>query len=115
MTFLRKWQRERIRGICQGAFRPTGCAIPGPCIKEIEVTRNEIKETELRLTKAIEQVRGEIKETELKLTTQMKEVELNLTKEIEQIKSSTIKWVKGYTISLSAAAAFAPMNLSSYR
>ncbi len=85
-------------------------------IKEIENTRKEIKEIELKLTERIEQVRleveevrKEIKEVELRLSKEIeqvrleieevrkevKEVELKLTKEIEQVRFSTIKWIAG--------------------
>lgn len=62
--------------------------------KEIELTRGEIKETELKLTKKIEQVRGEIKGVELKLTREIEAVRL----EVEKAKSSLVKWFAGLLI-----------------
>ncbi len=70
-------------------------------------TSLELKESELRLTKAIEEVRKEIKEVELKLSKEIeetkleieqvrkeiKDTELKLTKEIEKSKAETIKWM----------------------
>ncbi len=53
---------------------------------EIEQVRGEIKEVELKLTREIEQVRGEIKEVELKLTREIEQVRAELTKEIEQLR-----------------------------
>jgi hypothetical protein len=57
--------------------------------EDIQRLDTRFSEVELKLTKEIEQVRGEIKE-----------VELRLTKEIEQVKSSTIKWVVGWMVTL---------------
>ena len=61
--------------------------------KEIENTRKEIKELDLKLTQEIENTRKEIKELDLKLTQEIentrkeiKELDVKLTKEIEQSK-----------------------------
>ena len=80
-------------------------------MKEIELTRKEIKEidlkltreikeVELRLTQQIEDTRKEIKEVELKLTREIentrkeiKEVELKLTREIKNVESRMVKWM----------------------
>jgi molecular chaperone GrpE (heat shock protein) len=51
-------------------------------------TKQDVTETELRLTKEIENTRKEIKELDLKLT---KEIE-NTRKEIKETKVSMIKW-----------------------
>ncbi|MEM2932469.1 MAG: hypothetical protein QXI61_06480 [Nitrososphaerota archaeon] len=70
---------------------------------EIEQVRGEIKEVDLRLIKEIEHVRGEIKEVELRLTKEIESVRLEVEKvrsEIEQAKSSTIKWVVGWMVGL---------------
>jgi len=63
--------------------------------KEIENTRKEIKELDVKLTK-------EIKELDLKLTQEIentrkeiKELDLKLTKEIKESKTETVKWVAG--------------------
>ncbi len=40
------------------------------------------------------------KNQELATKTDLKETELRLTKEIEQVKSSTIKWVVGWMVTL---------------
>ena len=60
-------------------------------IKEIEGVRKETKEVELKLTKEIEEVRNEIKQTELKLTKEIEEVrnemkiiDTSLRKEIKE-------------------------------
>jgi len=54
--------------------------------KEIENTRKEIKELDVKLTKEIENTRKEIKELDVRLTKEIKEVELKLTKEIENTR-----------------------------
>jgi vacuolar-type H+-ATPase subunit I/STV1 len=66
--------------------------------ERIELTRAEIKETELRLLDKIEITRGEIKETELRLMgeiektrLEIKDVELKLTKEIESVRTDLTK------------------------
>ena len=56
--------------------------------KEIEITRKEIKDLDLKLSK-------EIKELDVKLTKEIKELDVKLTKEIATSKSDTIKWVAG--------------------
>ena len=56
-----------------------------PQLKEM-VSRTDLSETELRLIKEIEQTRKEIKEVELKLSKEIKSIELKLSKEIEQIR-----------------------------
>jgi len=70
-------------------------------------TSQELKETELKLTKEIEQVRKELKETELRLQQEieqvrleveqvrkeLKETELKLTKEISETKATIVKWM----------------------
>ena len=62
-------------------------------------TKSDVKETELKLTKEIENTRKEIKELDLKFTKEIKETELKLTKEIEntrkeikESKFSMLKW-----------------------
>jgi hypothetical protein len=52
-------------------------------MSEIEKTRGEIKDTELKLT-------AEIKETELRIVSLVKETELKLTKEIGKQTTKTI-------------------------
>ncbi len=49
-------------------------------------TRQNLRETELRLLKEIEQVRGELKETELRLQKEIETVRLELQKEIDQVR-----------------------------
>jgi len=49
-------------------------------------TKSDVKETELRLTKEIENTRKEIKELDVKLSTEMKELDARLTKEIENTR-----------------------------
>jgi predicted nucleic acid-binding Zn-ribbon protein len=49
-------------------------------------TKEDLKNTELKLTKEIEEVRKEIKEVELKLSKEIEEVKLNLSKEIEEVR-----------------------------
>jgi len=75
---------------------------------ELKLTK-EIKEVELKLTKEIEEVRkeieivrSEIKEVELKLTKEIenvrkeiKELDIKLSKEIKESKVETIKWTAG--------------------
>jgi len=63
--------------------------------KEIELTRREIRELDVKLTK-------EIKELDVKLTKEIsdtrkeiKELDVKLTKEIATSKAETIKWVAG--------------------
>lgn len=70
-------------------------------------TKEDLRETELKLIKEIEINRGEIKEVELKLTREIEKVRLDLTKEIEAVKlevekarSSTIKWLVGWMVAL---------------
>jgi len=58
-------------------------------------TKQDVTETELRLTKEIEETRKEIKELDLKLTKEIKELDLKLTKEIKESKTETVKWVAG--------------------
>jgi len=66
-------------------------------------TKQDVVETELRLTKEIENTRKEIKELDVKLTKEIEGVRTDLTKEIEGVradltkeisnsKSSLIKW-----------------------
>ncbi|GAB4219714.1 MAG TPA: hypothetical protein PL059_04135 [Spirochaetota bacterium] len=65
-------------------------------IKQNEsATKQDVRETELRLIKEIEQNRF-----------QMKEIELSLLKEIETVRSSTIKWIIGlwFTQTIAIAA-----------
>jgi len=83
-------------------------------------TKSDVKETELRLTKEIENTRKEIKELDVKLSTEMKELDAKLTKEIKELdvklsreikeldvkltkeietsKVATIKWIVGMFI-----------------
>ncbi len=79
-----------------------------PNLKNI-VTKRELSETELRLTKEIKDIElkinevelkltKEINEVELKLTKEIKEVELRLTKEIKDSKFEIIKWFIGSLI-----------------
>ena len=74
--------------------------------KEIENTRKDIKEVELKLTQEIENTRKEIKELDAKLTREIKEVDAKLTREIKELevrltdkitttKTDLIKWVIG--------------------
>jgi len=78
--------------------------------KEIENTRKEIKELDLKLTKEIENTRKEIKELDLKLTKEIKnldlklskeikEVEVRLTEKIEKIRNDTLKWTFMFWVS----------------
>jgi len=60
--------------------------------KEIENTRKEIKELDVKLTKEIENTRKEIKELDVKLSKEIKELDVKLTKEIKETKASMIKW-----------------------
>ncbi len=65
-----------------------------PNLKDV-ATNSSLKETELRLTKEIEDTKKEIKELEVKLTKDIKELEIKLIKEIKDTKASIIKWVLG--------------------
>ncbi|HUU40900.1 MAG TPA: hypothetical protein VMW42_08170 [Desulfatiglandales bacterium] len=58
------------------------------------VTKDNLRESELKLTKEIEEVRREIEI----VRREMKEIELKLTKEIETVRSSVIKWVAGLIV-----------------
>jgi len=64
--------------------------------KEIESTRKEIKELDVKLTKEIKELdvklTKEIKELDVKLTKEIKELDIKLTKEIENSKIITLKW-----------------------
>jgi len=60
--------------------------------KEIEEVRKEIKEVEFKLSMEIEEVRKEIKEVELRLTKEIKELDVKLSKEIKETKAVMIKW-----------------------
>ena len=69
--------------------------------KEIENTRKEIKELELKLTKEIENTRKEIKELDLKLTKEIenvrreiKDLDLKLTKEIKEVDARLTSEIK---------------------
>jgi hypothetical protein len=68
-------------------------------VKDIETLISDHKR-ELATKEDVREVKGDIREVELKLTKEIKEVELKLTKEIEQVKSSTIKWVVGWMVTL---------------
>jgi hypothetical protein len=59
------------------------------------VTRENLRETELKLTKEIEIVRKEIKEIELKQTKEIEGVRLTLTKEIEGVRLTLTKEIEG--------------------
>ncbi|WP_456470831.1 hypothetical protein [Caminibacter sp.] len=95
-------------------------------------TKSDVKETELRLTKEIENTRKEIKELDVKLSREIKELDAKLTKEIENTrkeikeldvkltkeietsKVTTIKWIVGMFIAqtsiiIGAILAFAKM------
>ena len=65
---------------------------------EHHATKQDVTETELKLTKEIENTRKEIKELDVKLTREMKELDLKLTKEIEntrkEIKELDLKLTK---------------------
>ena len=59
-------------------------------------TSEELKETELKLTKEIEQVRKEMKEMELRLQGEIEQVRLEIEqvrKEISETKASLVKWM----------------------
>ena len=61
-------------------------------------TKQDVTETELRLTKEIENTRKEIKELDVKLTKEIEQVRLETEKvrqEIKESKTETIKWVAG--------------------
>ena len=55
-------------------------------------TKQDVTETELKLTKEIENTRKEIKELDVKLSKEIKELDVKLTKEIKETKASMIKW-----------------------
>jgi len=57
-------------------------------------TKSDVKETELKLTKEIENTRKEIKELDLKLTKEIKEVDARLTKEIKELDLKLTKEIK---------------------
>jgi len=71
--------------------------------KEIENTKKEIKELDVKLTKEIENTRKEIKELDVKLTKEIKELDVKLTKEIKEAKFSMIKWSFVFWISQMSA------------
>lgn len=62
--------------------------------KQELATRENLRESELKLTKEIEEIRREIEI----IRREMKEIELKLTKEIESVRSSIIKWVAGLMV-----------------
>ena len=59
---------------------------------QYHATKQDVVETELRLTKEIEDTRKEIKELDVKLTKEIKELDVKLTTEIKETKSTMIKW-----------------------
>ncbi len=62
-------------------------------IKELDVKlTKEIKELDVKLTKEIENTRKEIKELDVKLSKEIKELDVKLSKEIKETKASMIKW-----------------------
>ena len=69
-------------------------------IKEIEETKKEIKEVELKLSKEIEETKKEIKELELKLSKEIKELELKLSKEIENTKLELTKEIESSKVTM---------------
>jgi len=58
-------------------------------------TKSDLTDLQLELTKEIEITRKEIKDLDLKLSKEIKELDVKLTKEIATSKSDTIKWVAG--------------------
>jgi len=68
--------------------------------KEIENTRKEIKELDVKLTKEIENTRKEIKELDAKLTREIKELDLKLTKEIKELDVKFSKEIKEVEVRL---------------
>ena len=63
-----------------------------PQLKEM-VSRTDLSETELRLIKEIEQTRKEIKEVELKLSKEIKELELKFTREMRVLEFKLLRWM----------------------
>jgi len=57
-------------------------------------TKEDLKESELKLIKEIEQTRKEIKELDIKLSREIKELELKLSKEIEETKLQFTKEIE---------------------
>ena len=65
-------------------------------------TKSDLTNLQLELTKEIEETKRDIKELDIKLTKEIKELDVKLTKEISDTrkeittsKSDTIKWVAG--------------------
>lgn len=58
-------------------------------------TKSDLTNLQLELTKEIEETKRDIKELDIKLTREIKELDVKLTKEIATSKSDTIKWVAG--------------------
>jgi len=57
-------------------------------------TKSDVKETELRLTKEIENTRKEIKELDVKLSREIKELDAKLTKEIKELDARLTKEIE---------------------
>jgi len=68
-------------------------------IKELDVKlTKEIKELDVKLTKEIESTRKEIKELDVKLTKEIKELDLKLTKEIKELDVKLTKEIESSKI-----------------
>jgi len=61
-------------------------------IKEIENTRKEIKEIDLKLTKEIKEVEAKLTKEIEKVRLEIKDLDVKLTKEIADVKTTTLKW-----------------------
>ena len=57
-------------------------------------TKSDVKETALRLTKEIENTRKEIKELDVKLSREIKELDAKLTKEIKELDARLTKEIE---------------------
>jgi len=57
-------------------------------------TKNDVSETELKLTKEIEKTRKEIKELDVRLTKEIKELDVKLTKEIKEVELKLTKEIE---------------------
>ena len=71
-------------------------------IKEVESNlQKEMKEIESNLQKEIESVRLEIKEVDTNLKKEIKELEINFARELSQNKTDILKWMFGMFVAFS--------------
>jgi len=68
--------------------------------KEIENTRKEIKELDVKLTKEIESVRSDLTKEIENTRKEIKELDVKLTKEIESVRSDLTKEIESVRLEL---------------